>query len=1486
MPQIIPFVVTAITTVTSAVVAAGPLAVAAFNAANIIGAAALANAAFGVVQPEVKSSSTAIEWNADPNAPNRFAFGRVGGAGNIIHNATYGPDKMYVSFVGVMSASGPIKGWVGFRADELPVAFDANGRATTAEYAGEMFLRRQRGLQPEPAALASPSGLKNGATMPGWGASYKLSGKAAFMYTLAENSKRSAFQGKVPTPINTIEGLFCYDPRFDSTYPGGSGPCRLNDPTTWVYSVNAYIHALSWAIGRWEGLTAGAAGAPYASMKVGGIGARPDGIDMASYVEAANVFDERAWACSAWPDADQSKAAILDSFLQAGGGIYAERQGRISCMHRAAPRASIATITADDTAGTIEYDTTTSLLERINTIRPEYWSEAHDWQMVATDEVTADSWREEDGQGVAVTKSKGQAYNYVPGSKQVRELAALQIGHTREGIKGVAPLRHYLDLEVGDCFTFEVPEAVLNGQKCIVLNVDPDLENDIINVTFCSETDGKYPFAFGQADAPPPAPAIVPRDLTFVSPPAAGDWTITPRPPSQGGAQQPGFDLTGFVSNETATAIIVETGPSATGPWKQAYQGPPTVTNIPIDGLQPGAIYFIAIQYQRNQNYSEREVFGPFTAPELIAGDLSPESPVRIAVTEITDRLQGVEQVSAANAAAVADLQDVYGTTVSVAASAAQVAADKAAVILAKADTLQAKSDTVAAAGAAATNASQAGGFKNDAQASAAASQAFSLSASTSAARSPSDAPGLNPSAFSIDQFETLVPTVDLAAWVSTNPAVASYEQGGLRLQNVPAPAAIHVHAKAATARTPGRRFRVSTTVRRLVDGGSATENLVDLYCWAWDAAGNVVTAGYLGSVNPTVAAGSQTITADILTLPDSAVWVRAMARVFTNAGATLVLSIKTEDIEAQLASRDSANASLVSAANASASEDAAGQQAAASQADRVRAEAARTGAEAAETRTATSESNAAGSAALAAQQAGLSAGSANLSGQRADAAAGSAQLASTKADEAGVAAAASAASQVVATAEREAATAAREGAEASQTVADQRATAAATSAANAAASETAAGQKAAAAEGSATVAGTRAGEAQAFRDQSAVSEANAAGHALTAQQASGTSVAAKNDSVDAKNAAEAAAATSIAQASSAGASAASAQINANLAASVGAESSVINNGRFIQWPSGQVRPTGWDDWANCNSAPNIQSGYGWNGRRVVRMNYQPSMGDQGIVQDIDGFRGTAEPYNLEVEVAIPNGGATGTGFYGAMVLMQCMDASGSYVGDADGQPKLWLEKDINGNVAGAGIGDGKIYRFKKRVNLAPGTFKVRVYLMSRWTLIGPPGANEAKTLDWYSVSLTPMSAAESSVDGLAAQLSITARVAADTQTRLASVSFSVTGGAGGDPFDISFKAGPNGSDASMTATKVRLRNVINGQVVDALTVADGKAKFWGDVAITGGTFNVNNRFLVAADGGVTIRSSTGDSRLEQTSAAIKAFNAGVKRAQFGDLSA
>jgi hypothetical protein len=613
----------------SAVAAAAPAAAAGAASAGIgatltsIAGNVLMNvaisAAMSIFQPQVGVAGRTFEWTLDPDGPIPFAAGRIGVPGSAVYRKTFGPDLMYYGIPSVISGAGPVDGFEGFMADDETVAFDGSGKAISSQYAGELWYKNKLGTQPD-TAITSPTGLKNGATLPGWTSAHRLSGKACYMIVMGENSKGTAFPTGEIKPLITLRGLKVYDPRLDSTYPGGSGSHRLSNPSTWTYSANPILWALKWALGLWEGPNG--KGAPQVDYQVGGIGAKLSGIDVPAFVAAANIADINDWTCAAYPTTDDDKHQVLTGFLQAGGAIYAQRAGKISCIQRAAPRTSIVTVSAYDTAGPLEIDTAASRIDRINTLRPRFWSEPHRWQMTALDqEVTAQTYRDEDG-GV---RPAGIDYPYVTSAVQAAQLAALQIANTREGIAGVIPLKPHLQrIRPGDAFTITEAGFVLNGLKCLCLNTDYDPATGVVRVSFVSETDAKYPFALGQDPTPPTPQVLTPVDPTFVSPPGAGDWTITPRPPAPGGGQLPGFDLGGGVSNDTATAIIVETGPTATGPWTQAYQGPPTVTNIPIDGLQSGATYYVAIQYQRNQNYSERHVYGPYTAPVLDPGPNAP----------------------------------------------------------------------------------------------------------------------------------------------------------------------------------------------------------------------------------------------------------------------------------------------------------------------------------------------------------------------------------------------------------------------------------------------------------------------------------------------------------------------------------------------------------------------------------------------------------------------------------------------------------------------------------------------------------------------------------------------------------------------------------------------------------------------------------------------------------------------------------------------
>src|SRR3546814_6035561 len=74
------------------------------------------------------------------------------------------------------------------------------------------------------------------------------------------------------------------DPRKDSTYPGGSGSHRALNESTYEWSDNPALHALTWALGRWEN-----------GKRPVGIGAPVANIRVSDFVEAANIADANGW---------------------------------------------------------------------------------------------------------------------------------------------------------------------------------------------------------------------------------------------------------------------------------------------------------------------------------------------------------------------------------------------------------------------------------------------------------------------------------------------------------------------------------------------------------------------------------------------------------------------------------------------------------------------------------------------------------------------------------------------------------------------------------------------------------------------------------------------------------------------------------------------------------------------------------------------------------------------------------------------------------------------------------------------------------------------------------------------------------------------------------------------------------------------------------------------------------------------------------------
>jgi len=602
--------------------------VAAGTVVSAVSQLALSAATTALMTPNVGRGGSPIAFKADPSAPISGVMGRFGVGGRQLHANVWGKDNLYLSFAVALSL-GPIQSVEGFTASGTAVTFPgAQGLAAATEpYINKMWQTYRLGL-PTDAYLSPPTGVSDGSpAMTEWTSAHTLPGFAQTFWTMKNNSKREGYQSGVPAPLWTLLGMKVWDPRLDSTYPGGSGSQRRTDWSTWTYSANPYLHALAWVRGHHK-LVAG--GTIDLTKRLAGVGAPDAAIDIAAFVEGANVADANSWTISGeWTTADD-KWQTLAAMLQAGGGVPISQGAQISCMVET-PRTSLMTVTGADIVGSVSLNVMASRRDRPNTVIPRVRLEAHKFEEVALGAVTSATYLTEDAEEKRVIET---SYRFVGVAKQGAELAGYGLANTRETLKASIPCKPYLlGLRAGDAFTVTEPELGLSAQKFVVMRRSFDPSSSIVTLDVRSETDAKHAYALGQSADAPASPS-----LTAASPvpttPASGDWTIVARPVEASGVQQPGLIVTGPTISENIGTVLVEYSTSGSGPWVQAYSGPPTIASVEINGLIGGTAYYVGITYWSVRGVpSAQLVKGPYTAPGLTSGDVVPITPGTVAGT-------------------------------------------------------------------------------------------------------------------------------------------------------------------------------------------------------------------------------------------------------------------------------------------------------------------------------------------------------------------------------------------------------------------------------------------------------------------------------------------------------------------------------------------------------------------------------------------------------------------------------------------------------------------------------------------------------------------------------------------------------------------------------------------------------------------------------------------------------------------------------------
>jgi hypothetical protein len=428
------------------------------------------------------------------NNPQPYLMGRSYSGGVQVHDVGYGGrvddvDNPYRWVVSVHSCCGPVDAIESTLANFAPITF-ASGEAT-GYYDNFWWRRTQLGARPESTALTPQY---SGA--PRWGSSYKLSGFCAVGHNLRWDKRGARFGGgQLPIIGEVVRGVRVYDPRLDSTYPGGSGSQRIATESTWAYSANPALHALAYAYGRYVN-----------GVKVFGVDLGAASIDLASVVAWANVCDANGWTIGGTIYEPGNKWENLKRISAAGGGVPVLTGGILRFDYQAS-RTSLATITRDDlAAGPLRDQLGRGWKDRHNTIVPKYRSEAHQWEFVQSAAIAISAFVTEDGE----TKLDEVQYDLVTDKDQAAELATYELYQRRELGPVTLPLKpHWRDYDPGECVTLAADISPTGAALKLVMrsrSIDP--ASGVVNATFEAETDAKHAAALGSTGTAPPTIAF------------------------------------------------------------------------------------------------------------------------------------------------------------------------------------------------------------------------------------------------------------------------------------------------------------------------------------------------------------------------------------------------------------------------------------------------------------------------------------------------------------------------------------------------------------------------------------------------------------------------------------------------------------------------------------------------------------------------------------------------------------------------------------------------------------------------------------------------------------------------------------------------------------------------------------------------------------------------------------------------------------------
>lgn len=275
--------------------------------------------------PNVSSATVSrLNTSIDPRTPRKIVFGQTAMAVDIRDMEYTGTDDEFLHYF-LVNAAHEITGFDAVYFDDK-LAWSLGG-GIDAEFIDYLGIE---GRAVGTAGNAINISARMGTTRRFTGLAYVW---LRFKRTGVTEKAESPFSASIPSRITVVgRGIKCYDPRQDSTVPGGSGSHRSNNQATWTWgdhARNPAIQLLTYLLGwRINGRLSVGKGIPVARLH------------LPSFMTAANICDEpialagggtqpRYRSDGIFSEADDM-GAVIDSFKAAMAAEVDDSDGRFA----------------------------------------------------------------------------------------------------------------------------------------------------------------------------------------------------------------------------------------------------------------------------------------------------------------------------------------------------------------------------------------------------------------------------------------------------------------------------------------------------------------------------------------------------------------------------------------------------------------------------------------------------------------------------------------------------------------------------------------------------------------------------------------------------------------------------------------------------------------------------------------------------------------------------------------------------------------------------------------------------------------------------------------------------------------------------------------------------------------------------------------------------------------------------------------------------